>query len=512
MRLRALLRAAGLSEAGIEGDGPEVGGIADDSRAVRPGDLFVAEPGRHVDGLRFVPQAVARGAVAVLAQESLPAEVAAQGVATVLVPDVRPAWADLAAAFHGFPARLLHVTGVTGTDGKSTTCVLLAAVLEAAGFHSGVVGTVLLKIGGDVQPNRTRMTTPKAHDGQALLARMVAAGVTHAVLETSSHALALDRVRNCAFDAAVLTNVTSEHLDFHRTREEYLAAKGRLFALLDAGEPKDLTACGSAARFAVLNRDDSSYDVYRPGVRSRVISYGIEHADAEVRGHAVHATAAGTSFRVTAGDDMVEVRTRLPGLFNVYNCLAALAYARGLGIDLAVTASALGRVEGVPGRMQRVVAGQPFEVVVDYAHTPDSLQKVLAVLRPLTTGRLIVVFGSAGERDRGKRPLMGAVAARHADFFVVADEDPRLEDPQPILQEMAAGARGAGAREGHEFLCIADRREAIRAALRAARPGDVVLLAGKGHESTIEAGGVTLPWDEAAVTRRLLLEESLVEP
>jgi UDP-N-acetylmuramoyl-L-alanyl-D-glutamate--2,6-diaminopimelate ligase len=404
------------------------------------------------------------------------------------------------------------VTGVTGTDGKSTTCLLLSAVLEAAGCRTGVLGTVVHKIGEEIVRNPTRMTTPKAHDVQALLARMVEAGVSHAIVETSSHALALDRVRGCDYDAAVLTNVTSEHLDFHGTREAYLAAKGRLFAMLGAGQPKGLRGAGAGGPFAVLNRDDSSYEVYRPAIASRVLTYAVADVGADVRAVAVEATAAGTSFRVEAPSGEAVVRSSLPGLFNVYNCLAALAFAEGMGIDLAMAGGALGRVEGVPGRMQRVVAGQPFEVIVDYAHTADSLHKVLSVLRPLTRGRLIAVFGSAGERDRQKRPLMGAVAARLADFFVLTDEDPRLEDSGAIIAEIAAGACAAGAREGQDFVRIADRREAIRAAVRAARPGDVVLLAGKGHETTIEAGGQGQPWDEAGVARALLRDEGLAGP
>ncbi len=507
MDLRALLAAASLDGAVVAGPlaGKEITGLCDDSRAVAPGNLFIAEPGQHVDGGRFIPQAVARGAVAVLAQQAVAPEIVAGGVPAILVPDVRPAWSALAAAFFGYPAQRLHVTGVTGTDGKSTTCLLLSAMLERAGCHTGVVGTVVLKIGDEVVPNTTRMTTPKAHDVQALLARMVAAGVTHAIVESSSHALAMDRVRDSAFDAAVLTNVTSEHLDFHGTREAYLEAKGRLFALLDAGNPKALSGVGAGGRFAVLNHDDASFEVYRPRISSRVLSYAVAHPAADVRAIQVAATAAGTSFRVMAPSGEAQVRTRLPGLFNVYNCLAALAFGEGMGLSLETTAAALGEVEGVPGRMQRVTAeGEPFEVIVDYAHTPDSLRKVLTVLRPLTAGRLIVVFGSAGERDTQKRPLMGAVAASLADFFVLADEDPRLEDPGAIISQIAAGARAAGAQEGQQFLCIPDRRAAIREALHAARAGDVVLLAGKGHETTIEVDGRKAPWNEAAVAREIL--------
>jgi len=509
MILSDLLATAGLSNVLVEGSAQrvEVRGFSDDSRSLSPGALFLAEPGQHVDGYRFVAQAVERGAVAVLAERPLPPEALARGVVGLIVPDVRPAWSDLAAAFYGYPARQLHVTGVTGTDGKSTTCLLLSAVLEAAGCRTGVLGTVLLKIGPHVVPNTTRMTTPKAHDIQDLLARMVEDGVTHAIVESSSHALALERVRGCLYDAAVLTNVTSEHLDFHGSREAYLAAKGRLFQLLDAAPPKALSGVGALGRFAVLNRDDSSYPAYRPHIHSRVLSYGVESSDADLRATQVWPTAAGSAFRVVGDGGAVDVRTRLPGLFNVYNCLAALAFAQGMGIDLEAAAVALAGVEGVPGRMQRVDAGQPFEVIVDYAHTPDSLEKVLATLRPLTTGRLIVVFGSAGERDEGKRPLMGAVAARLADFFVLTDEDPRLEDRERIITAIALGACQAGAREGQQFLRIPDRREAIRAAVRAAQPGDVVLLAGKGHESTIEMGGQKLPWNEVAVTRELLAQE-----
>lgn len=345
-----------------------------------------------------------------------------------------------------------------------------------------------LRVGDVEHPNKDRNTTPESLELQGLLAEMVAAGNRSVVIEATSHGLALDRVRNCRFDAAIVTTVTSEHLELHGTVEAYRAAKAKLV---------------EEAPIAVLNADDGAFGYFRDRAPNRVVTYAVEAA-ADLRATDVDAGPHGTRFVVHGPRWDGSVSLQLPGRFNVYNALAVLGLAEGLGLDAAGAARALSAVPGVPGRMERIDEGQPFAVVVDYAHTADSLEKVLDVLRPLTAGRLMVVFGSAGERDRTKRPAMGAVAARLADLSFVTDEDPRLEDGHAINQEIAEGARAAGARDGETLFVIDDRREAIERAVGQARVGDVILLAGKGHEQSIIYGTQQRPWDERVVARRAL--------
>jgi len=469
----------------------EITGITDDSRAVAPGDLFVALPGVHVDGHRYIEAAVARGATAVLCQYPPGDD---PPVPHLLVAGARAAMADVAARFYGDPSARLNVVGVTGTDGKTTTSFLLHAVLQGTGRKAGLISTVAFRIGDREEYNASRQTTPESPDVQRLLAEAVAAGCTHAVIESSSHALMLDRLRHCHVDAGVFTNLTPEHLDFHGTLEEYRAAKARLFAGLGS-RVKD----GIGPGVAILNRDDPSYAYMAAASHVPVVSYGL-HDKADVRARDVQVTSDGLRFQVTTtlDDQVVDAHSPMIGRFNVSNLLAALAYAGAQGIDLAAAAEALSTVHGVPGRMRRVEAGQSFTIVVDYAHTADSLTKALDELRAVTpaSGRLIVVFGAAGERDRSKRAPMGRVAAERCDLVVLTDEDPRLEDRLAIIEEIAAGARAAGARDGDTLLVQPDRRDALRAAVAAARPGDTVLLAGKGHESCIIVGTERLPWDE----------------
>lgn len=468
----------------------EITGIAYDSRDLERGNLFVALTGVHVDGHRFIAQAVERGAAAVLCQYEPGAD---PPVPHVRVPDTRAAMADLAAAFYGHPSDHLQVVGVTGTDGKTTTGFLLHAMLQATGHPAGLIGTVAFRVGDREWENTSRQTTPESPDVQRLLAAMVAAGVEYAVVEATSHALVLERLRGCRFDAGVFTNLTSDHLDFHGTIENYRAAKARLFRQL--GAPK-----AGSLPVAVLNRDDPSYEYMRAASAAPVLSYGL-HPEADVRAHDVVVGASGIGFRVATPHGESAIRSPMTGRFNVSNLLAALAYAVSQGIDGDAAAEALGAVQGVPGRMRRVDAGQPFTVVVDYAHTPDSLAKVLDELRPLTAGRLIAVFGAAGERDRGKRPVMGRIAAERCDVTILTDEDPRLEDRLAIIEAIAAGARAAGAKDGASLLLHPDRREAIETAVALAREGDVILLAGKGHESCIIVGTERIPWDEEAEAR-----------
>jgi UDP-N-acetylmuramoyl-L-alanyl-D-glutamate--2,6-diaminopimelate ligase len=462
----------------------EVSSLAYDSRVVTPGALFFAVPGVHVDGHEFAADAIASGAIAVVVER----ELADASVPQLVVANTRFALAAAADEWFGRPSEKLTVIGVTGTDGKSTVVALAAEMLWGCRWHPGQIGTVQIGIFDELIPNEDRNTTPEALELQELLARMVEAGNDSVVMEATSHALALGRTRNCRFDVAVVTTVTSEHLEFHGTIEAYRAAKALLV---------------EEAPIAVLNADDSSFDEFRERAADRVITYAIDR-EADLRAGNLRADPSGTTFHLESPRWHGEVRVAIPGRFNVSNALAALGAVEALGLDVHHASLALATTAGVPGRMEAIDSGQPFTVIVDYAHTADALQKMLATLRPLAKGRLIVVFGSAGERDPTKRAPMGRVAAESADLVVVTDEDPRLEDPRAINAAIAAGARAAGAVDGDRLWVIDDRREAIEHAMGLARDGDVVLLAGKGHEASIFYGTDKRPWDDRAVAREAL--------
>jgi UDP-N-acetylmuramoyl-L-alanyl-D-glutamate--2,6-diaminopimelate ligase len=462
----------------------EVRALAYDSRAVTAGTLFFAVPGVHVDGHDFTRAAAAAGAIGVVVER----EIDGVDVPQLVVDRTRRALADAADAWFARPSERLEVIGITGTDGKTTTSFLAVELLRAGGRRPGLIGTVAVDIGDERMPNEDRNTTPESLELQGLLAQMVAAGNESVVMEATSHGLALERTRNCRFDVGVVTSVTSEHLEFHGSLEAYRSAKARLV---------------QEAPTAILNTDDDAYAFFRERARDRVLTYGID-ADADLRATELVADAFGSRFTLVAPDWSGEVSTPMPGRFNVSNALAALAIAHVEGVAWPVAVEALARTAGVPGRMERIDAGQPFAVVVDYAHTADSLGKVLRMLRPVTHGRLIAVFGSAGERDPTKRPAMGRVGAELADLTVVTDEDPRLEDPRAINEAIADGARAAGAVDGESLMVIDDRREAISHAIGLAREGDVVLLAGKGHETSIFYGGAKLRWDDREVARDAL--------
>ncbi len=462
----------------------EVRSLAYDSRRVQPGTLFFAVPGDHVDGHDFIADAVAAGAIGVVAER----ELADLAVPQLVVDRTRRALADAADEWFGRPSAQLKVIGVTGTDGKSTVTALTAEALWACRWHPGQIGTVFTGIFDDLEANLSRATTPEALELQELLARMVAAGNDSVVMEATSHGLALERTRNCRFDVGVVTNVTSEHLEFHGTVEAYRAAKARLV---------------EEAPISVLNAGDASFEYFRDRARDRVLTYGVE-VEADLRADNLRADAGGTTFHLESPRWHGDVRIPLPGTFNVANALAALAVVEALGLDVRHAAGGLEVTKGVPGRMERVDTGQPFTVIVDYAHTAESLRKVLELLRPLTAGRLIAVFGSAGERDPTKRAPMGRVAAELADLVVVTDEDPRLEDPRAINEQIADGAREAGARDGESLWVVDDRQQAISHAIGLAKEGDVVLLAGKGHEQSIIYGTERRPWDDRSAAREAL--------
>jgi len=488
------------------GDVP-VRGVTEDSREVRPGTLFVAVPGFHVDGTEYVERAAEAGAAAAVVERTVPGTPLPQ----VVVASARPALAHAAAWWYGDPSRRLGVVGITGTDGKTTTAFLAVAALEAAGISTGLIGTVETKVGAAREQHEAHVTTPGAPELHATLAAMAAAGNEAAVLETTSHALALDRVLGVAYDAAIFTNLSHEHLDLHGSFEAYRAAKLRLFASLAEGDANPAKTVGGVRwpKLAVINRDDPASSWFEASAReagATVLTYGTDSA-ADVRPTRVEEDARRLRIGFVAPSGEASLDLHLAGRFNVHNALAVVALGDGLGLDVQAVRAGLEAVEGVPGRMERIDQGQPFAVIVDYAHSPASLAGVLDLLAPLAaarSGALLAVFGSGGERDTAKRAQMGRIAGERCRLVVATDEDPRGEDPGAIVDEIVRGAEGAGRHRDVDVLAIPDRRAAIEAAFERARPGDVVLLAGKGHEPTILYADHALPWDEAAVARATL--------
>lgn len=510
--LLARLEAAGLLRLAAEAvPGSLVtSGVTEDSRAVGPGGLFVAIPGAHVDGHRFVDAAARAGAVAALVEQ--PIQPAPPGLVQVVVDRTRAALGEAAAWWYGDPSRELAVVGITGTDGKTSTALLAAAALAAAGVRTGLVGTVATQVGGVREANDEHATTPGAPWLQAALRAMVGAGDRAAIVETTSHGLAAERVRGIAYDVAIFTNLSHEHLEFHGTFEAYRAAKLSLFERLaeDAANPPK--AGIGWPRTGIVNADDPTAAAFAAATRNagaRLLTYGAA-ADSDVRLLDVGDEDGGlrVDYRAaTSGRGTVHLR--LAGRFNAHNALAVVALGEAAGLDAAAIRDGLASLPAVPGRMERIDAGQPFGVVVDYAHSPASLALVLDELGPgarAAGGGLIAVFGSAGERDVEKRPMMGRAAGERCRLIVLADEDPRGEDREAILREIAAGATAAGRTIGRDVLLISDRRAAIREALGRARPGDVVLLAGKGHEASIIGATGATPWNEAAEARAALAE------
>jgi UDP-N-acetylmuramoyl-L-alanyl-D-glutamate--2,6-diaminopimelate ligase len=467
----------------------QVSGVTHDSRTVAPGTVFVAIAGDHVDGHDFVDAAVAAGAAAVIVERPLPDVLVAQ----LVVDAARPALAEAAAWWYGDPSQALTVVGITGTDGKTTTSWLAVAALEAAGRRTGMIGTIATRVGGTTAAHAAHATTPEAPELQATLRAMADAGDEIAVIETTSHGLALDRVGAVQYDVAILTNLTHEHLELHGTWEAYRDAKLSLFARL-----------GGEDTTGIVNLDDPSAGAFigvTRDARARVITYGTDPA-ADIRASRVREDASGLHVTAEGPDGATaDLDLQLAGRFNVHNALAVVALGHALGLDAVAVREGLGSLDRVPGRMERLEVGQPFGVIVDFAHSPASLATVLDLLAPAAAARgggLIAVFGSAGERDTAKRSVMGRIAGERCRLVVVTDEDPRGEDREAILDEIGRGAEAAGRRRGHDLLLIADRRAAIAAAFEAARSGDIVLLAGKGHEQSIIGPDGDITWDERA--------------
>src|SRR3954468_5221742 len=458
----------------------EVSGLAYSSASVTPGTLFFCVPGFKVDGHDFAPDAVDRGAVALVVERPL-----GLGVPEVLVDDVRAAMGPAAARFYGDPTRALRVVGVTGTNGKTTTAFLARSLLEAAGIRTGLLGTVTSVIAGREEP--VERTTPEGIDLQGIFARMEEGGDEACVMEVSSHALHMHRVDGIHFAVRIFTNLTQDHLDYHGSMDAYYEAKKLLFTR-EGGTP-------------VINVDDP-YGTRLAGEIEGATTFAIER-DADYRARDVTFDVNGSAFTCRTPDGDVELTTRLPGLFNVENALGAVAAARALDVPIETIAAALAEAGRVPGRFEPVDEGQGFGVLVDYAHTPDSLENVLRAARRLTEGRVIAVFGAGGDRDRDKRPKMGRAGAELSDLTVVTSDNPRSEDPEQIVAEVAAGAEGV---EGaSELEVVVDRRAAIALALGRAQPGDTVVIAGKGHEQGQEfEDGRKIPFDDREVAREEL--------
>jgi UDP-N-acetylmuramoyl-L-alanyl-D-glutamate--2,6-diaminopimelate ligase len=450
-----------------------------DSRAAAAGTLFCCVPGERADGHAFAGDAVARGASALLVERWLDVD-----APQIRVPSVRSACGPAASAIFGRPSASMTIVGVTGTNGKTTTTFMLERAFVEAGMATGLIGTVEVRIGTDVLP--VVHTTPEAPELQRLLARMRDAGVGAVAMEVSSHGLALDRVAGTRFACGIFTNLTRDHLDFHGSVEAYEEAKARLFG-------------GALAERGVINVDDPAGRRMAAGAAVPVVTFAID-SDADVRAMDVETTAEGSRFTCVVAGRHVAVRVPIAGRYNVANALGSMAAFHALGLPLETAADGIAKLGGVPGRLEAVDVGQPFTVVVDYAHTPDSLENVLRAARDVCEGRLIAVFGCGGDRDRGKRPLMGKIATALADLSFVTSDNPRSEDPLAIIAEIEAGAQeGGGAYEVEP-----DRRAAIRAAVIAARPGDLVVIAGKGHETGQKFADRVLPFDDRVVAREEL--------
>jgi UDP-N-acetylmuramoyl-L-alanyl-D-glutamate--2,6-diaminopimelate ligase len=462
-----------------------------DSRRARPGALFFALRGARTDGSRFVAQAVENGAVATVSDAALPACASP----LIRVPDARMAMADIAAAFHGNPASKLKVIGVTGTNGKTTTAFLVKHLLDADQRRCGLIGTVKYCI-GESERDASR-TTPESLDLQELLAEMVDAGNKAVAMEVSSHALAQHRARAIEFDAAVFTNLTQDHLDYHKTMEHYFGAKATLFEGLAAQKKKKGRA--------IINIDDRYGHLLSERFKRKipVITYG-QRVGSDFRATDVRFDATGSAYHLEARGRSYLVRLPLIGSFNIYNSLAAIAAAASMGMELRSAVAATANAPQIPGRLERVPAKRNFQVFVDYAHTEDALRNVLRTLRELKPNHLITVFGCGGDRDRAKRPLMAAAAEEFSDWSILTSDNPRTEDPAGIVSEIRAGFRG------NRYEEILDRTEAIRKAVKLAGSGDIVLVAGKGHEAYQEFADRKIPFDDCAVARRAI-EERRVE-
>jgi len=473
--------------------------VVESDADVQPGGVYVARPGLSVDGHDFIAKAIERGAAAVVGQRDL----TELPVPYVRVADAQQAVGYLAAAYHDFPSRHLTLIGVTGTDGKTTTSHILHHIMQGATDNrTGLISTIAAELGDEILSTGLHVTSPSAPMVQALLARLVAQGMTHCILEMTSHGLAQGRLNGVDIDVAVLTNVTHEHLDYHGTWEAYRDAKARMFRMLSASRRK-----GDQAKIAIINADDPSADYFAAITADVVVRYGIDNP-ADYRATNRQHLPSRTYFEI---DEQGTFEMQLPGKFNILNALAAIATAHRLNVPMDTIRRGLAQVETISGRMQRIDEGQDFTAIVDFAHTPNALKRALETGREMLPEgkRLIAVFGSAGLRDREKRRLMAEVSAQLADFTILTAEDPRTESLGNILREMAAGCIAKGGVEGETFLCVPDRGAAIYTACQMAQAGDIVMACGKGHEQSMCFGTTEYPWDDRDAMRAALRGEPL---
>jgi len=486
MLLKDLL--APLLLAQVKGDDQiEVTGITADSRKVKPGDLFICLSGFTVDGHAYAKKAAEQGAVAILVEKEVDVD-----AVTVRVPDTRRAMALIADKFYASPTQELKVIGVTGTNGKTTTTHLIDKILRDQQKRTGLIGTIHMRIGDEYE--ELKNTTPDVLELQHSFRRMRDIDTEYAIIEVSSHALDLGRVRGCDIHTAIFTNLTQDHLDHHKTMENYRQAKSLLFAQLGNQYR------AGALKTAILNADDEASEYFAHVTAARVITYGIERA-ADVRASEYRISSAGTYIKLETFAGSIDLHLKLIGKFNVYNVLAAVAAGLVEGISLADMKNSLEEISGVNGRFETVHAGQNFTVIVDYSHTPDSLENVLTTVKELAKGRIFCLVGCGGDRDKTKRPIMAKIATKYSDMSVLTSDNPRSEDPEAILQDMIAGVSDVPT---NRYTSIADRREAIFYAVSQAKENDVILIAGKGHETYQTIKGVNYPFDDRAVAREAI--------
>lgn len=490
MRKRLKRLAALIEGAQIIGD-PDtiVTDIVQDSRQASRGAMFVAMQGAHVDGHSFIPEVIKKGAAVIMTEQAIEPPA---GTAVLKVPALDAALQIVVPAFWDYPGRQLRMIGITGTNGKTTTSYLIHAILREAGHKTGLIGTIQILIGDKKLP--VHNTTPNVVDLQRILATMVDEGMEYAVMEVSSHALDQDRVAGCEFDTAVFTNLTQDHLDYHKTMENYRQAKAKLFAGLAAGTKPGKTA--------VVNIDDEAGAFMLEHTTAERITYAIKAEKADLRAVEVRLHASGADFAVQGGFGRIKLQLAITGLFNVYNVLGAVGAALAEEIPLGVIAKALTAFRGVPGRFELIDCGQPFAVVVDYAHTPDGLENILRTAREITPHHIITVFGCGGDRDRTKRPIMGRIAAELSDAVIATSDNPRSEDQTSILAEVMTGVREKIGNKAVDE--IPDRRQAIFVAIAMAQPGDTVIIAGKGHEDYQILKDKTIHFDDREVARAAL--------
>ena len=463
-------------------------GISSDSRQIEAGYLFVCISGVHVDGAAFAAQAVEKGAVAVLTTKHLDLP---KSTVQIQVPDIHHALEDMVPFFYDYPGKKMRMIGVTGTNGKTTTTHIIAHILRAAGYHVGVIGTIHALIDDEELPIHN--TTPDVVELQHFLALMQEKGMTHVVMEVSSHALALNRVAGIEYDTAVFTNLTQDHLDFHKTMENYVAAKAKLFQSLTAADHVKVN------KTAVVNIDDPwSKDILN-ACHCKVLTYGVEK-DADLKGSNLKVELKKSSFDVVGPFVNVHLNMNITGLFNVYNTLAAIGAAHAEGVDEATIDKAIQTFHSVPGRFELVEAGQDFAIVVDYSHTPDSLQKALETARAMKPNRILAVFGCGGDRDKTKRPIMGRIGAELADIPIVTSDNPRSENPETIVEEVEAGVK-EGLKPGQHHEVIVNRRDAIYRAVELAQTNDIIVIAGKGHETYQILNDGTIHFDDREEAR-----------